>query len=430
MNYHELLKQISEQVAVFYFEKADEGRVFHKPRHTMELLYAVEEMASHYGLDARDSYIVCSAAWFLDTGYHIVGKEGHEIKSAEMAETCLQRLSAEDIDITGIKNCILSTRLPQKPQLLTEKIMCDAVFFYLGNADFKEKNKVLKAELEYIQQEIISGTNWRSSMIDLMESHKFHTDYCEQLLKAPKRKNLERLKQKQENKLSSYPETEPLPEPLSDSQAAPKSNFPVLQPMPPGTANPAADKTFRTQEKQEKKTGGAFRGTETMFRVSSSNHQRMSSLADNKANIMISVNTIIISIIIALLLPKFETNTQLIVPTIILLLINITTIIYSILATRPKMHTGIFTPEQVENKTVNLLFFGSFYKMNFKEYKSGMQEMMNDSDFLYSSLIKDIYWQGRVMGRKFRLLRIAYDIFMYGLAVAVIAFALAALLIK
>jgi hypothetical protein len=54
--------------------------------------------------------------------------------------------------------------------------------------------------------------------------------------------------------------------------------------------------------------------------------------------------------------------------------------------------------------------------------------MMADSEFLYGSLTKDIFWQGKVLGRKYRLLRISYTIFMYGLIAAVIAYAVSAII--
>jgi len=66
--------------------------------------------------------------------------------------------------------------------------------------------------------------------------------------------------------------------------------------------------------------------------------------------------------------------------------------------------------------------------MELKDFDYGIRQMMNDNEFLYSSLIKDIYWQGRVLGRKFRLLRISYDIFMYGTAISVAAYLVSSLL--
>ena len=48
--------------------------------------------------------------------------------------------------------------------------------------------------------------------------------------------------------------------------------------------------------------------------------------------------------------------------------------------------------------------------------------MMKDADYLYGSLTKDIYFLGKVLGKKYRYLRIAYSIFMYGFVVAILSF--------
>ncbi len=178
---------------------------------------------------------------------------------------------------------------------------------------------------------------------------------------------------------------------------------------------------------QLKKSKHHLRGVQTMFKNSSSNHQRLSMMADNKAFIMITVNSIIISVAIGLFIGKFVQVPHLIWPTILLVGVNIAAIIYSVLATRPNIPKGTFTREQVDQKTVNLLFFGNYYKMELKDFEYGIRQMMDDSEFLYGSLIKDIYWQGRILGRKFRLLRVSYNIFMYGLAISVVAYLLAAI---
>ena len=166
-----------------------------------------------------------------------------------------------------------------------------------------------------------------------------------------------------------------------------------------------------------------------MFRISSSNHQRLSDMADNKSHILITVNSIIISVVASLLLRKLETNDYLTIPAIMLLLVSLVTIVLSILATRPNIPAGTFTQEQIDNKNVNLLFFGNFYRMNLDAYKQGMQKVMEDREFLYSTLIRDVYAQGVVLGRKYKYLRAAYNIFMFGLIVSVIAFIIASLMI-
>ncbi len=54
-----------------------------------------------------------------------------------------------------------------------------------------------------------------------------------------------------------------------------------------------------------------------------------------------------------------------------------------------------------------------------------MKRMMVDTDYLYGSLVKDIYYLGVILGRKYKLIRIAYNIFMIGIILSVIAFIIA-----
>jgi hypothetical protein len=103
-----------------------------------------------------------------------------------------------------------------------------------------------------------------------------------------------------------------------------------------------------------------------MFRISSSNHQRLSDMADNKAHIMITVNSIILSAVISLLLRKLTDYEYLTIPTFILLSISLLAMTFSILATRPSIPAGIFTRADVDEKRVNLLFFGNFYKCRWR----------------------------------------------------------------
>jgi hypothetical protein len=170
------------------------------------------------------------------------------------------------------------------------------------------------------------------------------------------------------------------------------------------------------------------RGIQTMFRTTSNNHFELSGLADSKANIMISVNAIILSITLTVLLGRIVYYTQFIIPTVILIAVCLAAVIFAILATRPSVNSGKFSEEDIRNKKTNLLFFGNFHKMTLEEYQWGMNEMLKDREYLYNSMIKDIYFLGVVLAKKFKYLRISYTIFMWGLIVAVIAFGIAALI--
>ena len=147
-------------------------------------------------------------------------------------------------------------------------------------------------------------------------------------------------------------------------------------------------------------------------------------MADSKANIMISVNTIVLSIMVSVLLGKLQFYPEFIIPTIILVVVCLGAVVFAILATRPNISGGTFTREDIQNKQINLLFFGNFYNMELPDYDWAMKEMMKDKEYLYGSMIKDIYFLGVVLARKYKLLRISYSIFMYGLIAAIIAFGL------
>jgi len=165
-----------------------------------------------------------------------------------------------------------------------------------------------------------------------------------------------------------------------------------------------------------------------MLRLGSENHMNLSGMADGKANILISVNSIIISVILSVLINRLDDSPHLLIPTILFLTSSVITVVVAILATRPKLTEGTFTRDDIQRKQTNLLFFGNFYKSNLDEYMWAMDQMMQDKDYLYSTIVKDIYFLGKVLGRKYQLIRIAYNVFMIGLIVAVVSFTLAILL--
>ena len=122
------------------------------------------------------------------------------------------------------------------------------------------------------------------------------------------------------------------------------------------------------------------------------------------------------------------TDANLQIPVGILVIVCVLSIVFSILATRPTISSGTFTKEDIANKRTNLLFFGNFHKMGLSDYDWGMTELLGDKTYLYSSMIKDNYFLGVVLAKKYRYLRIAYNIFMFGLITAMIAFTIAFIL--
>jgi predicted metal-dependent HD superfamily phosphohydrolase len=405
MDYQALLKKI-ENYSTESFDHTDLDKLlYHNLRHTESVASYAKQISHHYQLSERDNFVVVSAAWLHDLGYTIE-RANHEAEGAGAAGIFLTNLGIPASDIDAIKGCILATKLPQDPHNLLEEIVCDADLYHLGTTQFGELSKTMRKEVEAVSQTKISKDEWRLKTINFLESHKYHTDYARLLLNDQKQKNLNELKEKSESKFQQ--------------DLRPKESLAVAE--PPGEEN-----HYHEKHKKDKKdkSDRPERGIETMFRVSSSNHQRLSDMADNKAHIMITVNSIILSAVISLLLRKLDENSYLMIPTFMLLAASLITIIFSILATRPTIPNGIFSKKDIDEKKVNLLFFGNFYRMNLPDYKEGMEKMMEDKEYLYGSLIMDGFAQGKVLGKKYQLLRISYNVFMFGLIISVAAFIIA-----
>jgi predicted metal-dependent HD superfamily phosphohydrolase len=404
MDYHLMLKKV-EQYARDSFDHTNlNNLLYHNLRHTESVASYAKQIAHHYQLGERDFFIVVASAWLHDLGYTLE-RANHEAEGAGAAAIFLGNLGLPGVDIDAIKGCILATKLPQDPHNLLEEIVCDADLYHLGTSHFSELNKSMRKEAEEATNKKISKDDWRVKTINFLESHTYHTDYAKLILNDQKQKNLEEMKEKTESKFQQ--------------DLRPQSSLVIGD-------HPDEGKHHHEKHKKEKdKNEKPERGIETMFRVSSSNHQRLSDMADNKAHIMITVNSIILSAVISLLLRKLDENSYLMIPTFMLLAASLITIIFSILATRPTIPNGIFSKKDIDEKKVNLLFFGNFYRMKLPDYKEGMEKMMADKDYLYGSLIMDGFAQGKVLGKKYQLLRISYNVFMFGLILSVIAFIIA-----
>jgi hypothetical protein len=381
MNYLEILDDVKTHVEHLFNTAADDKLIYHNLTHTEHVVKHVVEIADHYKVTDLDFFIVQCAAWFHDIGY-MQGKDQHERVGAEAAAVFLSGLGVEQQTIQAIQGC-------------------DADLYHLGSNSFKDRNKLMRKEMSVFFNKEIDKNIWRLGTLQLLESHHYHTRYCIEKLSQKKSENLHQLKEKLQEALN-----------------------PVMtkDPVSAGAASTVESPTPKEKKGKETKPE---KGIETMFRITSNNHQRLSDMADNKAHIMISINSIILSVVLSVLLRKLEDNEHLILPTVTLLLICLVTMVFSILATRPSVPSGEFTPEDVLIKKPNLLFFGNFYRMSLKDYNDAMEKMMDDRDFLYGSLIKDIYSQGIVLGRKYRLLRIAYNVFMFGIIVSVLGFIIA-----
>lgn len=390
MDYPAIYNKVEEYVSNLFSQSHDEKLIYHNLQHTQKVVSRAKEIACHYNLIESDMLVVQVAAWFHDTGYLSAEPAVHEEKSVELMKDFMKDFPAEKDLVKGIEECIMATKATVKPMNLQQQIMVDADTYNLGTKEFNTTNYQVYKEHTARNGEM-SMRDWNRQALKFLKNHQYYTSYCQELLAENKKKNIKKIKKNiEENKDDEAPA-------VIDKEAVKATN------------------------------NLTTKGIQTMLRLTSENHMKLSDMADGKANILISVNAIIISVILSVLLRRLQTDTYLTIPTIIFLTSSVCTIVVAILATRPKISLGTFSDEDIDNKKTNLLFFGNFYKSSMEKYEKAMSKMMVDTEYLYGSLIKDIYQLGVVLARKYRLIRWAYNIFMFGIIISVIAFAIAAI---
>ena len=374
---------------------------YHNLAHTQAVVSAATDIAKAENLDDDEKEGIVIAAWFHDLGFS-KSADHHEKMSAELAEAFLAEAKYPADKIERVKRCILATIMPQQPKSKDEEVLCDADLFHLSTSEFKSRAKLLRKEWQTTNGQSFGNKEWRILNFEFLKGQQYFTDYAKANFEAGKLKNMACLKAEIKSKKKAKKKPSDLEvenKKLKEKLAKAKDNTPT-------------------------------RGIETMFRTTSKNHIELSAMADNKANIMISINSIVLSIIISVLVRKLEEYPHFIIPTIILTVVCLITIVLSILTTRPTISKGKFTKNDINNKRTNLLFFGNFHNMSLEEYEWGMNELMKDGHYLYGSLIKDIYFLGAVLGKKYKRLRLAYTIFMFGFVIAVLSFMIAEVFFK
>ncbi len=185
----------------------------------------------------------------------------------------------------------------------------------------------------------------------------------------------------------------------------------------PDALTPAPGRLAKLKKDKKKK---ASKGIETLFRTTLSSHLKLSEMADRKANLMISINTIVVSIVISAYARKYEVPGNLLIPSILLLFVCLITIVVSLIATNTTISPIPKPMGEPAEHPVDLLFFGSYTRLTADEYRHNVRQLIGNDEDLYNSLIDNVYAQGKVLTRKYRLLRFAYQFFMIGFSVVIV----------
>ncbi len=380
-----IVEKTQEFTTELLSEKLSPDYRYHNLKHTQRVVKSTRELIAAHDLNDKDNEILLLSAWLHDTGYTL-GTDEHEQSSTGIANEFLTAQGYPDEDIKRVEQVILATKRYHEPDGLLEEIIRDADASHFAKKSYLETCEQLREELKLLGIADYSNKEWLDANLKMLKrEHQYNTSYAIENWTEGKDKNIELIR-KERKSMKKIAQKESL-----------KARF---------------------------KSESPDRGIQTLFRVTLRNHLTLSDIADTKSNILLSVNAIILSVVLANLVPKLDnpTNFYLILPTSIFLLFTVCTMVLAVVATRPNVTRGEFSKDDVDQKRVNLLFFGNFHQMKLEEYEWAIKELLKDKDYVYSSLTKDLYFLGLVLNRKYKILRWTYTIFIIGIVVSVFAF--------
>ncbi len=367
-----IIEKARNHVKTIFSKNVPNEFEYHNFLHTERVVAALDKLTSEANLDDENKEILTLAAYFHDLGFSENACD-HENHSKILAKKFLLENDYPEAKISKVLSCIEATKMEWSGEDKLCNMIKDADLSGLASSEYDEISESLRKEMSFRGETDIDKESWIKQNIEFLKNHNYKTKEGKALFKKGKKKNLKKLK-----KLNKKAK---------------------------------AESTISTNK-----------GAQTQFKTSLRNHIDLSSIADNKANIMLSVNAVIITVGLPLMIERAATNTQLYVPTFILSMVCLTSMIFATLSTRPIKMSGKTKPEDIKSKKSNLFFFGNYYRMNIDEYENAIKEVVSNDDILDNSITRDLFFLGKSLGRKFDYLRWCYNFFMYGIALSIFSY--------
>ena len=382
-----LVTKVEKHVKHLLADQLNNNFLFHSQGFTKKQVSKATKILEES--DAKvNKHLILTAAWFLNTGY-TVSYKNHIQESMSLAATFLKEENVAEKDIEMVRQLIQSAWEDKEPTNEEEAILKDVNTFFYASEDLEEMLGLLRLEMENFDTTVPDLESWRLQFVEKLRiQHRYYTDYAKENWQENKEDNVLSL--------------------IKSMQKAVKTE---------------KKETLKAKLKDE----SPQRAIQSLYRIELRNHLKLSDIADTKANILLSVNAIIISLLMANLLPKLDTpaNSYLIYPTAIFVLFSIASMIMSVLATRPKVDNTTLVDQDIEGKETNFLFFGNFHSLELGDFKTKLKEIIKNKESIYDSLSMDLYYLGKVLQQKYRLLRWTYTIFIVGIILSVVAFTIA-----
>lgn len=143
-----------------------------------------------------------------------------------------------------------------------------------------------------------------------------------------------------------------------------------------------------------------------------------SRMADTKANILLSISSVLLSISLTQAAdPRFTASI------VVLVSFLLVTIFLALMTVIPKLQSFRHKKLTVHDPNYSPLFFGNYVDISYEEYARDMEEIMNDSDRTYEIMVREIYFSGvYLLNSKYRYIRYGYMFFFAGLILSTAIF--------
>lgn len=166
---------------------------YHGVHHTLDALKTCDLYLKKIKITKHKAQLLRLGILFHDIGF-TVSNDDHEIRGAEIAKELLAKYDFKTEDINIIVGLILSTKVPQTPNTLLEKMICDIDLDYLGRTDFYKISNYLFEELQYTIG-LKDKNEWNKIQVKFLEAHQYHTDFAMQKRQPEKEKRIKELKE-------------------------------------------------------------------------------------------------------------------------------------------------------------------------------------------------------------------------------------------
>ncbi|PHN08185.1 HD domain-containing protein [Flavilitoribacter nigricans] len=176
-------------VAQLLIDNLHKNLVFHNFHHTVYVVRGVRQISENLGLSEENKEILNLAAWFHDTGLTEVYL-GHEEESKKIARRFLERNAYPEVRILQVLACIDATKMPQQPQNLLEKVICDADMFHLALPEYYHLQRLLLEEFRLVMHKKCTDEEWANENLAFLNKHHFWTPYGQNVLQRGKDLNI------------------------------------------------------------------------------------------------------------------------------------------------------------------------------------------------------------------------------------------------